>query len=268
ISTSLPATPSWAAPKATNVATSKLRTRIRSSAGSEVRKRNCRLAGSSKAGSGTTHTRCNSGMNSPRMRPFGKAMISGPISVPGASARTSCRTGRACGSADITLPRSARGRQLVAGLPRCRPGIAEIPGANAQRRGGQANLRVAGEIEGERQARCRARVGVRQADGQQAQDAIFLAALETAIGGGEDVIEGDGAERPRERPAIPSAGTAILPTEAIGDQQEDARVWIVGKIAHRDQRVLQTGRNHREVLRILGAQPQRRHFPGYRTGGR
>ena len=40
--------------------------------GREVRNRSCRLAGSLKAGSGSTPMRCNSGMTSPRMRPFGK----------------------------------------------------------------------------------------------------------------------------------------------------------------------------------------------------
>jgi len=126
---------------------------------------------------------------------------------------------------------------------------------------------VRGEIEVERQPRRGPRVVRRQAYRQQAQDAIFLAALEAAIGRGGDVVEGDGAERPLERPAILDIGTAIFPAEAIGDQQEDLCVGIVGKVAYRDERVLQAGRDHREVLFVLGAQPQRRPARRHRAGG-
>ena len=71
-----------------------------------------------------------------------------------------------------------------------------------------------------------------------------------------DLVEGDPAEGPLERPPCPFPDGAALPAKAVGDSDENTRVAIVGEVAHRDERVLQAGGNHREILGILGAQPQ------------
>src|SRR3954452_15397605 len=123
---------------------------------------------------------------------------------------------------------AARHRQFVAGLPGGRPRIAEVAGANAERRGGQANLGVTGEIEIDRQARRDFAAIRRQSYRQQRQNAIFLAAVKTAIGRARDVVERHTAQSALERSGRqrPAAGAATLPTEAVGDQQEDPRARI------------------------------------------
>ena len=96
-------------------------------------------------------------------------------------------------------------------------------------------------------------------DRQQRQDALVLAAAES-----RDRTR----RRPRRTtartsvrsnagsPSAPSRRPAAFPAEAVGDQREALRAAVVGQIADRDERVLQAGRDHREVLGILGAQPQ------------
>ena len=45
-----------------------------------------------------------------------------------------------------------------------------------------------------------------------------------------------------------------LPAKAVGDQYETVLVGEIAEIANRDQRVLQTGRQHREIVGVLGPQ--------------
>ena len=147
--------------------------------GSEVRKRSCRLAGSLKAGSGSMPMRCNSGMTSPRMRPFGKRHDQRPIARR-RSARAPCRVD------------GGSFRSSSSSWPGCHGVGQGSPKSRARQRIAEAVSRIAAPPAKSRSIVSPGWPLARPppADRQQGQDAILLAALEAAIGHGR---------RPRRR---------------------------------------------------------------------
>src|SRR5271170_7760886 len=98
-------------------------------------------------------------------------------------------------------------------LPDGWPRLAEVADTTADRRGGQPQRRAAGKLEIDRRtgwADPRAGPGDR-ADRQQRQNAVLLAAVKTAVNHTLDLIEGDPAKGPLERPGRPHPGAVALP---------------------------------------------------------
>ena len=176
----------------------------------------------------------SSGITSPRMRPLGSAMIS-------FSALSAASGARFHGASPASWP----GCQAVGhGSP-----ISAI--AHADRADFEPHRRAAGEFE--------------------------LDAFRLVLRPGSPAATGCaprrcGGSRDRTRSHVGRKTTAAqvrsndrraavrhpaaLPAEAVGDQHEAARGPLVGQIAHRDERVLHAGRDHREIVGVLGAQLQ------------
>src|SRR5712691_10232926 len=126
-------------------------------------------------------------------------------------------------------------------LPDSRPGLAKVADAAADRRGGQPDRRAAGKFEIDRPTGAAEPQAEHRADRQQRQNAVLLAAMKAPVNHAVDLVEGDPAKGPLERPTRPLADRAALPAKTVGDVHEDSRVAIVGEVAHRNERVLQTG---------------------------
>src|SRR5207237_5882853 len=123
--------------------------------------------------------------------------------------------------------------QLVAGLPDGRPRLAEIADAAAHRLSRQPDRRAAGEFEIDRHG-----LGIgHEADRQQRQDAVLLAAVKAAIDDAVNRFELDAAQGPLKRFFRP-VGDPGLPAEAVGDQHKGPYLAVVGEILTRDEPVL------------------------------
>src|SRR5689334_7515704 len=124
-------------------------------------------------------------------------------------------------------------------MPPRRPGLAEIaqPAADARRL--QADRRTGGEFEVDGSAA--SAIGGR-AERQQTENAVLLGAVKAAIGDGFDLLESKPAQGALEGRPFRNRITAAFPAEAIGHQHKASRLTIVGKIADRDERVLEAGR--------------------------
>src|SRR6478609_1540829 len=221
--------PRWAAPKATNVATSKERTRMMSRSAWLVAKRSWRESGSANACSGSMSAAASSGAASFRMRPLGIARIS----FSSASLRT-------------TSLQNANARPLaglggrMGGLPRGRPRLPDIPQMAREPVDFQPDGAVCGEAQ-DHDAR------PLLADRQQFQHPVGLLERDLVMVDRPHRVENQG----RMGSPVGRLDTGIgLPAEAIEQENKTLLGSQKGAVAHRHQRVLDRRRDDAEIVRV------------------
>src|SRR6266436_347073 len=168
--------PRWAAPKATKVATSKLRTRMMSRSGWLVVKRSWRASGSAKAASGSMPACASKGAASRMMRPLGSARINFSFASLATPDLRPFITGEKCpppGSLD-----------RMGGLPRGRPRLPDI----LQMAHEAADIQPDGPACGEAQ---RDAVGPVDGQSQQLQHAVGLVQGHVMVVNARHIVEDD-----------------------------------------------------------------------------
>src|SRR6516162_2540860 len=110
-------------------------------------------------------------------------------------------------------------------------------------------------------------------DREQRQDAVVVTAAKAGIEYRRHFPESEAAQGTLKAPLFRRAAYPAFPAEPISDEQEGAILGVISEIADRNQRILQTGRDDREIVGVFGAQFEsgpavRRHPVTSRCGRR
>src|SRR5271167_885375 len=158
-----------------------------------------------------------------------------------------------CGYGSDSLRHSHPLIHIMPGLPWGRPGLPEILRMAKDAADLQPYRSPLGEFEQD-PVPLAVKPGSNR---QQRQDPRALAAAKAVIGYAGDRSKGDAAQGALITGLAARRARGSLPAEPVGNHQERMILWNESEVADGNQRVLQTGRDHREVVRILGAQLER-----------